>query len=73
MKAAGSRYVREDCVAFVYLALGDTAQALEWLDRGLTAEAANMSWINRSWRFQPLHGNPGFAATLRKAGLPLVP
>jgi serine/threonine-protein kinase len=73
LAAAGGRYVREDYVAFAYLALGDTARTLEWLDRGLTAEAANMSWINRNWRFQPLHGNPGFAGILKKAGLKLVP
>jgi hypothetical protein len=67
------RYVREDYVAFAYLALGDTARALEWLDRGLVSQAANMAWINRSWRFRPLYGNPGFAAILRKAGLQRLP
>jgi eukaryotic-like serine/threonine-protein kinase len=71
--AAGSRYVREDYVAAVYLALGDTTRTLEWLERGLDAQAANMPWINRSWRFKPLHGNPGFAAIVRKAGLQLWP
>jgi eukaryotic-like serine/threonine-protein kinase len=70
---AGSRYVREDYVAAAYLALGDTARALEWLDRGLTAQAVDMVWINRSWRFRSLYGNPGFAAILRKAGLQPVP
>jgi len=69
LAAAGPRYVREDYVAFAYLALGDTARTLEWLDRGLTAQAANLAWINRNWRFRPLYGNPGFAAILRKAGL----
>jgi serine/threonine-protein kinase len=73
LAAAGPRYVREDYVAFAYLALGDTVRTLQWLDRGLTAEAANMAWINRNWRFEPLHGNAGFAAILRKAGLQLVP
>jgi eukaryotic-like serine/threonine-protein kinase len=67
------RYVREDYVAFAYLALGDTARTLEWLDRGLGSQAANMAWINRSWRFRPLYGNPGFAGILRKAGLPPLP
>jgi ATP/maltotriose-dependent transcriptional regulator MalT len=73
LAAAGTRYVREDYVAATYLTLGDTARALEWLDRGLTAEAANMAQINRNWRFKPLHGNPGFAAIVRKAGLELRP
>ncbi len=72
LAAARSRYVREDYVAAAYLALGDTARTLEWLGRGLAAQAADMVWINRNWRFRPLHGNPGFAAILRKAGLPLV-
>ena len=39
----GSRYVREDNVAAVYLALSDTARTLEWLGRGLDAQAANMA------------------------------
>lgn len=73
LAAAGSRYVREDYVAGVYLALGDTARTLEWLERGLDAQAANMAQINRAWRFKPLHGNPGFAAIVRKAGLRLRP
>ena len=73
LNAAGSGYVREDYVAGVYLALGDTTRALEWLDRGLDAMAANMAQINRLWRFQPLHGNAGFAAVVRKAGLQLSP
>ncbi|MEO7987402.1 MAG: protein kinase, partial [Gemmatimonadales bacterium] len=49
LAAAGTRYVREDYVASVYLAVGDTSASLEWLDRGLTAQAANLAWINRSW------------------------
>jgi serine/threonine-protein kinase len=73
LAAAGSRYVREDYVGAVYLSLADTARTLEWLDRGLTAQAANMAWINRNWRFRPLYGNPGFAAILRKAGLQPLP
>jgi eukaryotic-like serine/threonine-protein kinase len=73
LAAAGGHYVREDYVAFAYLALGDTVRTLEWLNRGLTAEAANMAWINRNWRFRPLYGNPGFAAILRKAGLQPLP
>ena len=32
-----------------------------------------MAWINRAWKFKPLHGNPGFAAIVRKAGLKLWP
>jgi hypothetical protein len=73
LAAAGSQYVREDYVAGVYLALGDTTRTLEWLGRGLDAQAADMAQINRAWRFKPLHGNPGFDAIVRKAGLRLWP
>jgi hypothetical protein len=31
-----------------------------------------MAQINRAWRFKPLHGNPGFAAIVRKAGFAAV-
>jgi TolB-like protein/predicted Ser/Thr protein kinase len=73
LTAAGSRYVREDYVAGVYLALGDTTRTLEWLERGLDAQAANMAQINRFWKFKPLHGNPGFADIVKRAGLRLLP
>jgi tetratricopeptide (TPR) repeat protein len=73
LKAAGTRYVREDGVAAAYLALGDTGSALEWLDRGVAALAANISQIHRHWRFQPLHGNARFAAIVRNVGLELRP
>ena len=73
LAAAGKRYVREDGVASAYLALGDTSRALEWLDRGVAAQAANISQINRTWRFQPLHSNARFAAIVRKVGLELRP
>ena len=73
LKVAGSRYVREDGVAGAYLALGDTSRALEWLERGVAAQAANISQLNRTWRFQPLHGNARFAAIVRKVGLELRP
>jgi TolB-like protein/tRNA A-37 threonylcarbamoyl transferase component Bud32/Tfp pilus assembly protein PilF len=73
LTAAGSRYVREDYVAGVYLALGDTTRTLEWLERGLDAQAANMAQINRAWKFKPLHGNPGFADIVKRAGLRLLP
>jgi tetratricopeptide (TPR) repeat protein len=69
LAAAGTRYVREDYVAAAYLALGDTTRVLEWLDRGLDAEASDMAQVNRTWTFRPLHGNPGFDAIVRKAGL----
>ena len=69
LEAQGSRYVREDYVAGAYLALGDTARTLEWLNRGLDAMAANMAQINRGWRFKALHGYPPFEAIVRKAGL----
>lgn len=73
LTTAQSRYVREDYVAGVYLALGDTARTLEWLERGVAAQAANMAQVNRTWRFKPLHGNPRFAKIVRQLGLQLWP
>ena len=73
LAAARTRYVREDYVAAAYLALGDTARTLAWLEQGLAAQAANMAQINRAWRFKPLHGHPRFAAIVRKVGLQLWP
>jgi serine/threonine-protein kinase len=70
LDAAAKRYVQEDKIAVVYLALGDTTRALDWLERGLDARDANMSHFNREWEFKALHTNARFIALVRAAGLP---
>jgi eukaryotic-like serine/threonine-protein kinase len=66
------RYVREDAVAGAYVALGDFDKAIEWLERGLEADAANMSTINISDLFVPLRPDPRFQSIVQRAGLPLI-
>ena len=69
---ARTRYVREDAIAATYAALGDAHKAIEWLERGLEANAANMTGVNVSEDFVSLRSDPRFQSIVQRAGLPLV-
>jgi hypothetical protein len=71
--AARTQYVREDAVAAAYLSLGDRDEAIRWLERGLEADAANITSLNVSELFVELRSDPRFQAIVRRAGLPVVP
>ena len=64
------RYVREDAIAAAYVALGDFDKAIEWLERGLEADAANITTINVNEQFVPLRSDPRFQSIVQRAGLP---
>jgi tetratricopeptide (TPR) repeat protein len=55
-------------IAAVYAALGDTDQAMSWLEKGFQ-ERFNPSVLLRPG-FDPLRSNPRFEALLRRIGLP---
>lgn len=51
-------------IATVYMGLGDSAQALRWLEEGLRTRQMLMPALGIETRFQPLHGDPRFQALL---------
>jgi hypothetical protein len=55
-------------IALVYTGLGETEQALSWLERGRAAGDTNIPYLRLEKRFERLHGNPRFAALTRVAG-----
>jgi tetratricopeptide (TPR) repeat protein len=46
--------------ALIYLALGDTDQAMTWLERSYQSREAEMSLIRVNPLLDPLRGNPRF-------------
>jgi hypothetical protein len=49
---------------------GDTARALDWLERACDDRDPNMPYISCEPLFDPLRSEPRFQALLRKMGLP---
>ena len=49
---------------------GETDAAFAWLDRAYASRDAGLSVVKPALRFRSLHGDPRWAAFLRKMGLP---
>jgi adenylate cyclase len=65
-----SQYVGKDQIALLYFALGDTATALDWLERAV----ADYHWWMPNSNYHPiwrgLHEHPRFRAMMRTIGAP---
>ena len=57
-------------LAAVYLSLGDHVRALDALERAEKRKATWLPFINTDPAFDDLHGEPRFAALLRRIGIP---
>jgi tetratricopeptide (TPR) repeat protein len=66
---AAERYVSPHQFALVRLGLGDTAGALDALERGFAIRDPGMSGIKVDPRFAPLAAEPRFATLLEQMGL----
>jgi DNA-binding winged helix-turn-helix (wHTH) protein/TolB-like protein/tetratricopeptide (TPR) repeat protein len=69
LKLSTQRYVSAVDIASIYAALGDTENALEWLDRALEQRASTLGYLAQNPAFDGLHGNPRFAAIIDRVGL----
>ena len=65
-----SQYVTPFAVAAVHAALGQPDSAFAWLDRAVRDRSHWLVWLNRDPRWQPLRGDPRYAALVRRVGLP---
>jgi len=71
-----SKYARGDAsrlafyIAGTFAALGENAQALDWLERAYEARVGLLIYVKVDYRFYPLHGEPRFQALLEKMGFP---
>jgi len=75
MSAAGQRTggpgapPRASAFAIVHLGLGESEQALEWLERGVEQRQMAMSALKVHPVYNPLRGEPRFQALLERIGL----
>ena len=58
--ASQERYVSPSLVAQVHAGLGDTEQALAWLERAVTMHAADLAWIAVRPVFDRMRSHTGF-------------
>jgi hypothetical protein len=66
---AQRRHVPPSNFAAVHAALGETAQALDWLERAHQARDLRLTFLRVDWRFQALQGQPRFTRLLRQMQL----
>lgn len=64
------KYVNPVGVADVYAELGDTAHALQWLEKGYEAHASGMQYLSISRGFDPIRTDPQFGYWLTVLNLP---
>jgi DNA-binding winged helix-turn-helix (wHTH) protein/tetratricopeptide (TPR) repeat protein len=69
LKLSTQRYVSAVDIASIYAGLGDTDNALAWLDRALQQRASTLGFLAQNPAFDGLHGDPRFAAIVDRVGL----
>jgi len=57
-------------LASVYIGLGDTAQALRWLEEAVDRRAGYVLYLAADPTYKPLHQSRRFRALLERIGLP---
>jgi hypothetical protein len=56
-------------IASIYASLGDTDNAIAWLDRALQQRASTLGFLAQNPAFDGLHDDPRFAALVDRVGL----
>ncbi|MFL6603459.1 MAG: winged helix-turn-helix domain-containing tetratricopeptide repeat protein [Steroidobacteraceae bacterium] len=69
LKLSVQRYVPAVDIASIYASLGDTENALTWLDRALQQRASTLGFLAQNPTFDRLHDDPRFAALVDRVGL----
>jgi tetratricopeptide (TPR) repeat protein len=69
LKLSTQRYVSAVDIASIYASLGDTDNALVWLDRALQQRASTLGFLAQNPAFDGLHDDPRFAAIVDRVGL----
>jgi serine/threonine protein kinase/Flp pilus assembly protein TadD len=63
------QYVRQEVMAMGYAALGDANRAFACLDRALAERSAGLVYVHIDPGFDPLRGDPRFAALVERVGV----
>lgn len=66
---ARERYIDPEALAMVAIGLGDTAGALDWLDRGRDQRSFYLPLVAADPIYEPLHRNARFLQLVRAIGL----
>jgi serine/threonine-protein kinase len=69
LKLSTQRYISAADIASIYASLGDTDNALAWLDRALQQRASTLGFLAQNPTFDGLHDDPRFAAIVDRVGL----
>ena len=70
---AKESYVSAFDFALIHAALGETATALDWLERAFEEHSDHLPYIRVNPRLDPLRGEPRFQELLRRMGLETDP
>jgi serine/threonine-protein kinase len=65
----GRRYVPSQALAEAHLGLGDTAAALDWLEKAVEERSALVVWLGVDAIYDGLRSEPRFTALLSRIGL----
>jgi tetratricopeptide (TPR) repeat protein len=68
LRLSESRFVPPFNIALVYNALGETDQALAWLEKGYKKRDPRMTFLKTDGRLNNLRGDPRFQDLLRRVG-----
>ncbi|HWC75897.1 MAG TPA: protein kinase, partial [Blastocatellia bacterium] len=63
------RYVSSVRLAAIHVALGETDQAFEWLQRGFDERDSGLIWLKVNPHFRDLHSDARFETLVRRIGL----
>jgi serine/threonine-protein kinase len=69
LEVSTSRYVSPLDIATIYASLGDSDNALLWLDRALDRRAAALGFVPQNPSFDSLHHDARFASIIEKIGV----
>jgi hypothetical protein len=69
-QASVRSYVSPVLMAQLLLGLGETEQALTWLEKAYQLRAVDLMWLRVRPVFEVLHSNPRFKELCRKIRLP---
>jgi TolB-like protein/Flp pilus assembly protein TadD len=69
-KLSGRRYVSAYDIATIHVGLGDTASAMQWLERAYQERSDGLVYLRVDPRWDGMRSNPRFAQLVRRVGLP---
>jgi len=70
---ARERYITPQAFALVAIGVGDSARALDWLERAYRERSFYLPMIGADPQYEPLHASPRYQRIVRAIGLKVVP